>query len=615
MNPNSLRKSSIRKFSDLPQETVDDIIIEDSIDNIKKPSQTEAIKTFCRIRPIDNPNELFKVKEDDTRTLQIITENVKKLNLNMNSTQVNSYTFSKTFDESSSQTEVFEVTCKALVNDLVKKKKSGLIFTYGMTNAGKTFTVIGSNTNPGILPLSLKYLYSCISESEQLSVYCNFVEIYNEEVFDLLANDPKGKNKFYKKKLIVKENNRNLFYIADVTQTKLTNLDEFANVLNKGVAKKTHAVTNLNQNSSRSHTIFKIILKQTEEEQDEISLSIVDLAGSERSNRTETQGKELQEACKINQSLSILGKCMEALKYNSTYINKRLVPFRESKLTKIFQEYFQGDQNIIMITNINPRKEDFEETLRALNYSCIAKEIKPIKSRIVINPMRKRIKIAENNSGKLEVDETKFNTIPDETMITTRNDSSSNVPTSEFDLSYLKSEMEKLKQEVFMLKNSSNFQFQQRDTNHSNSLVPPFPNQNSEVSMIQPYTMFNNFVPFNLFPSCQLEESIKLDLDVIPPNMNTFNLVFVNSKFNDIHMGPKKRQKKLKKLDEIASAQEVEIKEVKEMITEEEEGSEVIKKEAHLKVKGKPKKKKQRTRHRKKNEDGPNKERVTFDLN
>ena len=144
----------------------------------------------------------------------------------------------------------------------------------------------------------------------------------------------------------------------------------------------------MNQNSSRSHTIFKIVLLEKNKDitkidystEELISLSVVDLAGSERQKRTDAKGKNLQEACKINQSLSTLGKCLEAMKHNSTSTVKKMVPLRESKLTKIFAEYFQGDQNIIMITNINPRTEDFQETIRALNYSCIAKDIKPIKS-------------------------------------------------------------------------------------------------------------------------------------------------------------------------------------------------------------------------------------------
>jgi kinesin family protein 20 len=150
--------------------------------------------------------------------------------------------------------------------------------------------------------------------------------------------------------------------------------------------KKVHATTSLNPLSSRSHTIFKIIMRYNHiisGEYQECSLSMVDLAGSERAYRAETSGKELQQACKINQSLSVLGKCLDAMRHNSIYTQKKIVPFRESKLTMIFQEYFQGDQNITMITNINPSKEDFEESLRVLNYACTAKEIKPIRSRIV----------------------------------------------------------------------------------------------------------------------------------------------------------------------------------------------------------------------------------------
>lgn len=343
---------------------------------------SEAIRTFCRIRPIDKENEIFKVKEDsEGRTLLVNCDPalLKKLNA------VPTFTFTKTFDESSKQIEVFEFTCKGLVEDLVKKKKSGLIFTYGMTNAGKTFTVIGSQTEPGILPMSLKYLYQQLEASgNEASVFCNFVEIYNEEVFDLLSTDPK--NKFFKKKIPIKENSRKIFFLPDVTYTKISTLEDFKISLNTGIMKKVHASTNLNQNSSRSHTIFKIIMKFPDEE--EVSLSIVDLAGSERANRTEALGKELQEACKINQSLSVLGKCMEALRFNSIYTQKKIVPFRESKLTMLFQEYFQGDQNIIMVTNINPRREDFEETIRALNYSCVAREIKPIKSKIIVNPLK-----------------------------------------------------------------------------------------------------------------------------------------------------------------------------------------------------------------------------------
>ena len=113
------------------------------------------------------------------------------------------------------------------------------------------------------------------------------------------------------------------------------------------------------------------------------SLSIVDLAGAERVQRAETNGIELIQTCKINQSLSVLSKCFEAMKNNSIYMNKKIVPFRESKLTMLFQEYFQGDQNVIMIANINLSKVDYEETQRILTYACTARDIRPIKSKLI----------------------------------------------------------------------------------------------------------------------------------------------------------------------------------------------------------------------------------------
>ena len=356
----------------------------------KAKSKLEAIKTFCRIRPTKSPNELFSIAKSDDRILNINSANLEKLNVGNNLKLINSYKFSKVFDENSTQEEVFEFTCKPLLDDLIFNQKSGLVFTYGMTNAGKTYTVIGTPEYPGILPLALKNLFDYGNiNNNNYNFYCNFVEIYNEDVFDLLSDDPSGKNKYFKKKLIVKENLNSVFFLQDVTFSKLDTLDSFNTILNKGISKKVHSSTALNQNSSRSHTIFKIILfKEGNKDiskidfstEELISLSVVDLAGSERQKRTDAKGKKLQEACKINQSLSTLGKCLEAMKHNSCSNNKKMVPLRESKLTKIFAEYFQGEQNIIMITNINPRTEDFEESIRALNYSCIAKDIKPMKS-------------------------------------------------------------------------------------------------------------------------------------------------------------------------------------------------------------------------------------------
>ena len=395
------------------------LIIEDNPkrQNSNQPQQTEAIKTYCRIRPFNGINILFTSIYENNQLLLVNKEAIEKMKIMPSAKQLNSYSFTRVFPESTSQQEIFEVTTKQLVIDLIEGRKSGLIFTYGMTNAGKTFTITGTPINPGILPLTLNYLFAFQNSNNQNSdftLYCNFVEIYNEEVFDLLADDPNNqKNKFYKKKIYVKENKNNLFYLQDVINSKLTNAQQFASVLNQGITKKVQSATNLNHNSSRSHTIFKIIMcpnKSVNFSDPNVSypsLSIVDLAGSERANRTENTGQKLTEACKINQSLSVLGKCLKAMKHNSIYTKKVLVPFRESKLTKIFCEYFQGNENITMITNINPCKEDFEETIRALDYSCVAKDINPIKSRII--PIKKMTKPINKKDNRANINTEKKN--------------------------------------------------------------------------------------------------------------------------------------------------------------------------------------------------------------
>ena len=436
INAIELENASVEKFirSDVSTENNSNKKIE-NLSPKKNPrnSKLEAIKTFCRIRPIKGINQLFSISNEDERILNINSANVEKLNVGDNLKLINSYKFSKVFGENSTQEEVFEYTCKPLIDDLIINKKSGLVFTYGMTNAGKTFTVIGTPEQPGILPQALKNLleYNGLQKDEKLDInfYCNFVEIYNEDVFDLLDDDPTGKNKFFKKKLNIKENLNSVFFLQDVTYEKLDSLESFNNILNKGISKKVHSSTNLNQNSSRSHTIFKIVLLEKNKDitkidystEELISLSVVDLAGSERQKRTDAKGKNLQEACKINQSLSTLGKCLEAMKHNSTSTVKKMVPLRESKLTKIFAEYFQGDQNIIMITNINPRTEDFQETIRALNYSCIAKDIKPIKSIIPKLNSGNELKLQLKKEKKMNQAMNKINN--NETKITEENSS------------------------------------------------------------------------------------------------------------------------------------------------------------------------------------------------
>ncbi len=183
-------------------------------------------------------------------------------------------------------------------------------------------------------------------------------------------------------------------------------MNDLSECLNLGIMRKTHASTNLNTESSRSHTIFKLFLRYPsilENEYEEASLSIVDLAGAEKVSRSETSGKEFKESCNINQSLSVLSTCLAHMRFNSKFNNdkpKKNIPHRESQLTKILFEYFQGGDNMIMIANINPSKEDFNETLNVLSYANMTREIKRSRCKILPNPSISHKKKAGKNIEK-----------------------------------------------------------------------------------------------------------------------------------------------------------------------------------------------------------------------
>ena len=176
--------------------------------------------------------------------------------------------------------------------------------------------------------------------------------------------------------------------MLDLTSIQISSGTQIETILDKCIANRSQADTVLNSNSSRSHTIFKIVLKYTYQSSAnnvsyDSSLCIVDLAGSERAKRTENTGNQMLEACNINKSLLVLGRCLKSLKDNQMSLSStNVVPYRDSKLTKILFEYFHEENNLRMIANINPRQADFEESMRVLNYAAIAKDIQPIKSRV-----------------------------------------------------------------------------------------------------------------------------------------------------------------------------------------------------------------------------------------
>lgn len=212
----------------------------------------------------------------------------------------------------------------------------------------------------------------------------SYYEVYNEKVFDLLAPQDK------KEALKVKEDKSGRIFVRDITEQTLTCAEDCKKWLNEGLRNRRVAETCQNRDSSRSHSILTIKIAQipkkaSKEELHEkpnlviySRLSVVDLAGSERANKTKTAGDRMREASHINKSLMTLGMCIETMRYNQLHpkqTQQQVVPFRQSQLTRLLQDYFTGNAKSVMIINVNPRMLDYEETLQVLKFAAVAKNV------------------------------------------------------------------------------------------------------------------------------------------------------------------------------------------------------------------------------------------------
>ncbi|XP_010191858.1 PREDICTED: kinesin-like protein KIF3C, partial [Mesitornis unicolor] len=240
----------------------------------------------------------------------------------------------------------------------------------------KTYTMQGAWAEPekrGIIPISFEHIFTHISRSQnqQYLVRASYLEIYQEEIRDLLAKDQS-------KKLELKENPETGVYIKDLSSFVTKNVKEIEHVMNLGSQTRSVGSTNMNEHSSRSHAIFLITVECSEtgpdgEEHIRVGkLNLVDLAGSERQSKMGAQGERPKEASKINLSLSALGNVISALvDGKSTHI-----PYRDSKLTRLLQDSLGGNAKTIMVATLGPASHSYEESLSTLRFANRAKNIK-----------------------------------------------------------------------------------------------------------------------------------------------------------------------------------------------------------------------------------------------
>lgn len=341
---------------------------------MSKSKSSETVRVVVRCRPMNSKeiaSGFHKVVDVDVKLGQVSVKIQKGAGNELPKT----FTFDAVYDSNSKQVELYDETFRPLV-DSVLLGFNGTIFAYGQTGTGKTFTMEGLRGDPekrGVIPNSFEHIFTHISRSQnqQYLVRASYLEIYQEEIRDLLPKDQS-------KRLELKERPDTGVYVKDLSSFVTKSVKEIEHVMNVGNQNRSVGATNMNEHSSRSHAIFMITIECSEiglDGENHIrvgKLNLVDLAGSERQTKTGAQGERLKEATKINLSLSALGNVISALvDGRSTHI-----PYRDSKLTRLLQDSLGGNAKTVMVANIGPASYNVEESLTTLRYANRAKNIK-----------------------------------------------------------------------------------------------------------------------------------------------------------------------------------------------------------------------------------------------
>ena len=298
------------------------------------------------------------------------------------------FTFDSIFDMDSLQEDVYNITAKQAVQSVLEGYNS-TIFCYGQTGTGKTYTMEGftyesRNPNRGIIQRTIQDIFNFIEttsdENTKFIIRCSFLQIYNENISDLLKSD--------KKNLQIREDKKKGIYVDLLSEWAVRSpLDLYA-LLRRGGGARTTSATYMNDVSSRSHAVFQITVEQMTTDMElkdnkaQIKvgkLNLVDLAGSERIRITGTRGQQLEESKKINKSLLCLGNVINALTDKK---GKNYIPYRDSKLTRLLQDSLGGNCKTTMIATISPSEDAFSESLSTLYF---AQRAKKIKNRPIIN--------------------------------------------------------------------------------------------------------------------------------------------------------------------------------------------------------------------------------------
>lgn len=305
-----------------------------------------------------------------------------ELSMGPNALSNKTYNFDRVFSPAADQSMLFDDVVKPILDEMLTGFNC-TVFAYGQTGTGKTYTMSGDMSDTlgllsdgaGIIPRVLHALFNQLEiDDTENCVRCSFIELYNEELRDLLSPDESAKLKIYD------DNSRKghaTTVVQGMEERHITNATEGLKWLQEGSVRRQVAATKCNDLSSRSHTVFTITVhaKKTGENGEDYlcvgKLNLVDLAGSENIQRSGAENKRAAEAGLINKSLLTLGRVINALVDRSAHI-----PYRESKLTRLLQDSLGGRTKTCIIATISPAKSNLEETISTLDYAFRAKNIR-----------------------------------------------------------------------------------------------------------------------------------------------------------------------------------------------------------------------------------------------
>ena len=332
---------------------------------IEKPFQRRGSKTsFTRntINPsrsyLVNPSRSDRVNPSRSDRVNPSRSNYIKLK--------QLFTFDEVFDEECTQEQVFNNTCKDMIDDVISGYNC-TVMAYGQTGTGKTYTMSGTKDEPGIIPQVVQGIFSRV-EGKTVEISVSYVEIYMEQIQDLL--DPKLT------KLKIREAGKGV-YIEGCTSKTVTNWSEMEKIIEKGYNNRTVAETQMNSKSSRSHAVFIMSVKQIDNSDHSVTcanLFLVDLAGSEKIIKTGATGKRLKEANHVNTSLSTISLVIRSL----TSKDSQHIPYRNSILTRLLSDSLGGNSKTTLLMNCSPSKDSLEETYATLEFGKRAKLIENV---------------------------------------------------------------------------------------------------------------------------------------------------------------------------------------------------------------------------------------------